>query len=128
MGGEGQDVLAGGEGDDQLYGDAYNPSLSNTSEGSATPDSSASSQELLSNLGVSTASTLLDFWVRLEAEDMKLGKYNADEQADASQGGVISTNGKGKARTKFSGPSGTYKLVVGYYDDNANASEATLEH
>ena len=64
---------------------------------------------------------------------MQLTSYNADEQADASNGEVISTSSSfwsgffdSKAKTDFNGPTGTYQLVVGYYDDNADASEATL--
>ena len=153
IGGGGQDALSGGAGEDQLYGDAYSlrvdSNTENTTDTSATtsstdaPPSSSndandappppSSDELLSDLGVTTASNLLNFWVRLEAEDMRLTNYNADEQGDASEGQVISTSSEflssifgNKARTDFSGPTGAYQLIVGYYDDTADASELTL--
>ncbi|MEM8808560.1 MAG: DNRLRE domain-containing protein, partial [Cyanobacteria bacterium P01_G01_bin.38] len=68
------------------------------------------------------------FWIRLEAEDMRLSNYNQDEQTGASGGSVIATRGKksSKAKTTFNGPSGTYDLVVGYYDEADGEAEISL--
>jgi Ca2+-binding RTX toxin-like protein len=87
-GGAGRDVLEGDIGDDVLYGDA-NPNGAPTQQA---------------------------FWVRIEAEEMRLrGSFRGQHSAEASGGGLVETQqGWGRATTIFNGPSGTYDLVVGY--------------
>ncbi len=126
IGGVGQDVVEGGDDNDVLYGDDYfapivladtpNPDTSNSQ---SVPDSVSGEADPAANL---------DFWVRLEVEDMWLINYNPDQQTGASGSGVIATQGnkQGKAKTTFHGPSGTYDLVVGYYDDAGGAASITL--
>ncbi|NEQ44733.1 MAG: DNRLRE domain-containing protein [Leptolyngbya sp. SIOISBB] len=121
IGGAGQDTVEGGMGDDILYGDDYFvPVTSNSNEldTPATTDPTISADQALADLG---------FAMRLEAEDMKLRNYKVDDQAGASGGNVIKTQGQGRAETTFNGPSGTYDLIVGYEDQAGGAAEITLE-
>jgi Ca2+-binding RTX toxin-like protein len=123
IGGADEDILNGGSGDDELYGDAYTPS-----KVTATATTSTQTTQTTQTTPTPTVAgdAPLAFWVRLEAENMEFENYNIDAQSGASGAGVIATGGEGKARTTFTGPDGTYTLVVGYYDDNANGSQATL--
>ncbi|MEM9818787.1 MAG: LamG-like jellyroll fold domain-containing protein, partial [Cyanobacteria bacterium P01_D01_bin.6] len=119
IGGTGKDTLEGGMGDDILYGDNYfvpvtdNPNVTNESA-----DPTVSADQVLADLG---------FAMRLEAEDMRLKNYKVDDQAGASGGKVIKTQGQGRAKTTFNGPSGTYDLIVGYEDQAEGVAEITLE-
>lgn len=64
--------------------------------------------------------------LRIEAEDMMLGgSYGVEAKNFASNGEYIGLSGaSGTATTTFTGPSGTYQIVVGYYDESDG--EATL--
>ena len=135
IGGSGQDLLHGGDGDDELYGDTYLPialpahgipSDNATENTQSQTGSSQNAQDVVGEAALKGA-TPLEFWLRLEAEDMKLSNYNVTSQTGASGDGVIATGGQGKARTTFTGPDGMYTLVIGYYDDNANTSQIELE-
>ena len=114
IGGKGEDIVNGGSGDDVIYGDEY---LSATvgEDGNVQP---MTLEEISRKVGFSTAEDkpVIDFWVRLEAEDLKLRNFN-QERANASGGGIVSTGGRGEATAKFSGPTGIYDIVVGYYDE-----------
>ncbi|MGQ4650372.1 integrin alpha [Lyngbya aestuarii] len=67
--------------------------------------------------------------ILIEAEDLNLVSYEVESRARvASEGKVISLlegGSSGTASTQFSGPTGTYDLVVGYYDEADG--EAQLE-
>ncbi len=119
IGGVGKDTVEGGMGDDILYGDDYFVPVTDNSNATNTPaDPTISADQALADLG---------FAMRLEAEDMKLKNYKVDDQAGASGGNVIKTQGKGRAETTFNGPSGTYDLIVGYEDQAGGSAEITLE-
>ena len=127
VGGAGQDFIEGGDDDDTLYGGDYfvpadpvdPPTDNNPTEWWSTTDLTE---------GAESATDPLNLWVRLEAEDMWLFNYNRDGQTDASGGEVIASRGnKGKAKTTFNGPSGTYDLAVGFYDDANGVADMTLE-
>ena len=122
VGGMGQDTVTGGENDDVLYGDDDVPM------GTISADSTHGPLDIdPTNNSATHAGETLDFWMRLEAEDMRLSNYIQDNQADASGGGVIVTRGRnGQAKTTFSGPSGTYNLVLGYSDAAGGTSEITV--
>ena len=124
LGGIGQDVLDGGDNDDILYGDNYFVPVVAAGE----TDTNLANDPPVTDITSDSAngSETLDFWVRLEAEDMRLLNYYQHEQADASGGSVITTFWKGRAETTFSGPSGSYDLAVGYEDEANGASEITL--
>ncbi|PSN19462.1 hypothetical protein C7271_07210, partial [filamentous cyanobacterium CCP5] len=121
IGGQGQDVLNGGDGDDELYGDSYTP------YGVTTNTSTPVTEKVLRPELAATTPVPLTFWVRIEAENLELDSYNIKTQEGASGAGVIVTGGEGKAKTTFTGPDGLYTLVIGYYDDNANSSQARLK-
>ena len=127
VGGAGQDFIEGGDDDDTLYGGDYfvpadpvdPPTGNNPTEWWSTADLTE---------GATAAMDPLNLWVRLEAEDMWLFNYNRDGQTDASGGEIISSRGnKGKAKTTFNGPSGTYDLAVGFYDEANGVADMTLE-
>ncbi|MEM6451907.1 MAG: NF038122 family metalloprotease, partial [Cyanobacteria bacterium P01_D01_bin.105] len=78
----------------------------------------SSSTESIVNIDNNTSDNTI---VRVEAESMTLiGDYSANSFNTASNGQVIelSDQGHGKALTAFSGETGFYNVVVGYYDDN----------
>ncbi|MFK8185517.1 MAG: NF038122 family metalloprotease [Phormidesmis sp.] len=61
--------------------------------------------------------------LRVEAESMMLvGDYYTENNNSASGGSLIAVNsqGEGKALSKFSGESGYYNIVVGYYDESGD--------
>jgi len=120
IGGEGKDIVSGGRGDDVLYGDQYQ---GNSEEQSASLEEISKQAEFTS--AVQAAS--IDFWVRLEAEDLQLRHFNTDESAIASGNGLISTGGRGEAKGKFSGPTGIYDIIVGYYDEKDGKGELKVE-
>ncbi|MEO1348073.1 MAG: NF038122 family metalloprotease [Cyanobacteria bacterium J06635_15] len=128
VGGLGQDVVDGGDGRDVLYGDNYFAPIATTDSKDSGSPNATSLLPVPDGLGEGDAAVVPDFWVRLEAEDMRLSNYNQDEQTGASSGSVIATKGKkgSKAKTTFNGPSGTYDLVVGYYDEASGESEISL--
>ncbi|MGA1132046.1 MAG: NF038122 family metalloprotease [Prochlorotrichaceae cyanobacterium] len=115
VGGLGQDSLDGGDGNDILYGDTYVAQSSNTSNTSN------------STVSYAQVTDVADFWVRIEAEDLQLINYNVDSFTGASGNKVVVTKGQNsKARTTFSGPEGTYDLIVGYYDLAGDTATLTL--
>ena len=122
VGGMGQDTVTGGKHDDVLYGDAYVPT------GIISTDFANEPLDIdPTNNGATYAGETLDFWMRLEAEDMRLSNYIQDNQADASGRSVIVTRGNnGQAKTTFSGPSGSYNLVLGFSDAAGGTSEITV--
>ncbi|MFG6107750.1 NF038122 family metalloprotease [Leptothoe sp. EHU-05/26/07-4] len=120
IGGKGQDTLEGGNHDDVLYGDDYFIPLIGTK--------TISNNRPRGNAVFDSVNPLvdLDFWTRLEVEDMKLRNYSKDDQFGASGSTVVKTQGKGTAKTKFNGPSGIYDLIVGYEDQARGSAEITL--
>ncbi len=58
----------------------------------------------------------------IEAEDLDLVNYRVEENDSASGGELIRVKGPsgttGTASGEFTGPSGLYDIVVGYFDDN----------
>ena len=82
----------------------------------------------LSTEAMQEYSAVLD--VRVEAESMDLSTYRVRANNSASGGEVISLEGgpwylfeTGTAAFDFSGASGTYDVVVGYYDENDGVSQ-----
>ena len=70
--------------------------------------------------------------IRIEAEDMELDAYRLESSKVASNGSLISlkagrNNDTGKAATPFEGPSGTYDVVVGYFDENDGKAELEVK-
>ena len=63
-------------------------------------------------------------FILIEAEDLDLDKYRIEHNRFASGGALISLRGAGPSGTtgtasgEFTGPSGLYDIVVGYFDDN----------
>lgn len=59
--------------------------------------------------------------IRIEAEQMNLDNYLIESSNAASDGKLISlldaSGTTGSASTQFSGSSGTYDIVIGYYDE-----------
>ncbi|MEL6489676.1 MAG: NF038122 family metalloprotease [Cyanobacteria bacterium J06621_3] len=121
IGGSGEDIVSGSRGDDVLYGDDYIAAVDT--------DEPISLEELSELAGFITAveKPPIDFWVRLEAEDFKLKNFNVEEQAIASGNNIISTGGRGEAKTSFSGPTGIYDIIVGYYDEKDGKGDLELE-
>jgi glucose/arabinose dehydrogenase len=68
---------------------------------------------------------------RVEAESMSLTTYGVEQNSSASEGELISLLGgesleTGTASFGFTGSSGLYDIVVGYYDENDGVSEAIV--
>lgn len=66
--------------------------------------------------------------IRIEAESMNLSTYRKESNWAASKDSLITLKGgisseSGKATHSFSGPSGTYKVVVGYVDETDGVSQ-----
>ncbi len=68
---------------------------------------------------------------RLEAEDMTITGYISESRSVASGDAVVSLwnsgNTQGSATTQFTGATGTYDVVVGYYDENDGKSPVSVE-
>ncbi|MEL6471494.1 MAG: NF038122 family metalloprotease [Cyanobacteria bacterium J06623_4] len=118
IGGKGQDIVSGGRGDDIVYGDSHS---SADSIGNSGLEAIAQQTEMSAQ-----SESVLDFWVRLEAEDLKLKNFNIHEHSIASDNKLIATVGEGTASTKFSGPTGVYDIIVGYYDESDGNGELEL--
>lgn len=79
-----------------------------------------------------SAAELATQTIRYEAEDLNLNGYIAEtvEGSQASGGQQISLkntgNQSGTATGVFEGNSGTYNVIVGYYDENDGVSSATV--
>jgi len=60
--------------------------------------------------------------IRIEAELMNLSTYRVESgNTAASGGGLISlyqATGSVGASSTFTGPSGTYDMILGYFDEN----------
>ncbi len=60
--------------------------------------------------------------IEIEAEDLELVNYRVEENEFASGGELIEVQGQsgttGTASTEFTGSSGLYEIVIGYFDDN----------
>jgi Ca2+-binding RTX toxin-like protein len=115
VGNKGADVLSGGAGDDWLYGDRYGTAVANATDTSASTESNFVAIAQAAGIAYQTNTA---FRSRIEAEDMRLVNYAGETQSFASGGELITTGGKGQARTTFNGPSGTYDITVCYYDEN----------
>jgi CSLREA domain-containing protein len=67
----------------------------------------------------------------LEAEDLRLDTYLIEDNSAASGGRLISlrmaSGDTGSASTEFSGPSGSYDIVVGYLDETDGVAELALQ-
>lgn len=66
--------------------------------------------------------------IRVEAESMTLRTYRVESNSSASGGQVISLAGGGRRETgegtfQFTGSSGNYNLVIGYYDENDGVAQ-----
>lgn len=64
--------------------------------------------------------------IRIEAEDMGLTNYRTESGSFASGGKLVSLAGAsgpiGTAKGVFTGGSGSYDIVIGYYDENDGVS------
>ncbi|MEO0705021.1 MAG: NF038122 family metalloprotease [Cyanobacteria bacterium J06649_5] len=93
-------------------------SLEQSSSNSTLITTTSSSDSLVSLLTATTESVF-----RVEAESMTLvGDYYTEANNSASGGNLIavSNQGEGKALSTFSGESGYYNIVVGYYDESGD--------
>lgn len=125
IGGMGQDIVSGGEGDDSLFGDRYVATSSQSGEIESTRLEDIATQSGIMDADVRSP---LDFWVRLEAEDFRLDNFNIENAGSVASGGhLISTSGRGEAKTRFSVAEGTYDIVVGYYDEDDGKSSLEVE-
>jgi glucose/arabinose dehydrogenase len=83
------------------------------------------------NLGTFTVNIPTSTTTRLEAETMTLSTYRQESLTGASGGKVISLfggpNESGTATTTFTGASGTYNIVIGYYDENDGVASAGIK-
>ena len=67
--------------------------------------------------------------IRIEAETMNLSGYDIESQSFASGGSLIripNDGDIGTASIDFTGPSGTYEVVIGYHDENDGESPMTV--
>jgi Ca2+-binding RTX toxin-like protein len=126
LGGQGKDLIDGGEGDDILRGDYYPSNNTSTNTNYSEPNLK-SLQALLGLTGEITTTSGVDYWLRLEAESMILINSNQQTNSSASGGSVVTTGGNGKLRKNFAGATGTYDLVVSYYDSSNGQGKITLE-
>jgi glucose/arabinose dehydrogenase len=70
--------------------------------------------------------------IRIEAESMNLSRYRVESNSSASGGRLISLAGRngrerGTATFEFSGSSGTYDVIAGYYDENDGTAQLQVE-
>ncbi|MEL6553511.1 MAG: NF038122 family metalloprotease [Cyanobacteria bacterium J06621_11] len=125
VGGRGEDAVSGGRGDDVVYGDRYfTPEEKKDSGAEQLELEHISEQAGFTAVGEQPP---VDFWVRMEAEDFKLRNFNIEEQAIASGDEVIATGGRGEAKSTFTGPTGVYDIIVGYYDEKDGKGEIEVE-
>ncbi len=124
IGGNGEDMLNGGDGNDKVYGDQFVAASTGTTSTAAplTVESISEQAGFTSAVGKSP----IKFWLRLEAETFGLENFNKETLAIASKSNVIVTGGEAKAKTKFTGPTGVYDIVVGYYDESDGDGEIEL--
>ncbi|NJM97753.1 MAG: hypothetical protein HC800_11870, partial [Phormidesmis sp. RL_2_1] len=110
---------------DIIYGDRYFTSSQQPASGAAQLNLETISEQA----GFTAAShqSPVDFWLRMEAESFNLKNFNIEQQAIASGGSAIATGGKGEASTKFTGPTGIYNIIVGYYDESDGTGKLQLE-
>ncbi len=115
IGGNGEDTLNGGAGNDKVYGDQYVA----TNTGTTNTTAPLTVENISTQAGFTSAASKspINFWLRLEAEKFGLSNFNED-QTISSGAKVIATGGEGKASSKFTGPTGLYDIVVGYYDES----------
>lgn len=65
--------------------------------------------------------------LRIEAENMTRSGYSVESGSFASGGKFIRVDSTtGTATTSFSGVSGTYNVIVGYYDENDGVSQLSV--
>ena len=122
IGGHGEDLVSGGEGNDIIYGDSY--------DASAVGSDKEDLEEISSHAGFTEVvedASPVDFWVRLEAEDLALKNFNVEDHYFSSGGSVAITGGRGEATTKFSGPTGIYDIIVGYHDERENKYHGEID-
>ncbi|HBL59814.1 MAG TPA: sodium:calcium exchanger, partial [Cyanobacteria bacterium UBA8803] len=69
-------------------------------------------------------------FIRFEAENMTLTNYQVESNNSAASGaaliGISPTSLTGTAATTFTGASGIYDIVVGYFDENDGQAQATV--
>ena len=70
--------------------------------------------------------------IRVEAESMNLTSYRLESNSSASKGQLISfvggaTQETGTASFNFAGQSGTYDVVIGYYDENDGVAQLEVK-
>ena len=114
IGGKGKDQLSGGGGDDIIYGDTYDGDESLTQlrkqlKAQATTNESADPSP-------STGNAFNP--IRVEAESMVLsGDAYIHTTWSSDSGDSVKTAGSSTATTTFSGESGSYMVVVRYFDE-----------
>lgn len=98
-GGDADDIAIGGDGKDIVSGGRGNDVLYGDQFQDSNGEQSLTLEEIAKQAGflTTTQAAPIDFWVRLEAEG------------------------------KFSGPTGTYDIVVGYYDEQDGKAELEVE-
>ncbi len=66
--------------------------------------------------------------ILIEAEDMHLNDYQTEHENFASGGELIKlSDHSGYASTTFDGETGTYNVIVGYYDENDGQADAKVK-
>ncbi|MEM6451677.1 MAG: NF038122 family metalloprotease, partial [Cyanobacteria bacterium P01_D01_bin.105] len=65
--------------------------------------------------------------IRLEVEDMRLsGDVRFEDQSFASGGQMVKTKSSFTAEANFSGPTGLYNIIIGYYDESDGQSPVSV--
>jgi len=117
IGGEGRDQLNGGGGDDVIYGDAYEGTESLAQLRKQLQAQAKASGESPTDTDVAPTNASYNP-IRVEAESMTLagGAYIHTAWSNDS-GDSVKTSGSSTATTTFSGQSGSYMVVVRYFDE-----------
>ncbi|MEM6255959.1 MAG: NF038122 family metalloprotease [Cyanobacteria bacterium P01_D01_bin.156] len=121
VGGAGNDVLDGEAGDDILYGDNI-PGLEINSEHAA----------IQTLRDPNTISRLVGETTRIEAETMRhSGDYEVINTSVASGGSLVRASGADNksytASHTFTGETGYYNIVVGYFDENDGRAQLSVK-
>ncbi|MEM6449504.1 MAG: NF038122 family metalloprotease [Cyanobacteria bacterium P01_D01_bin.105] len=122
IGDEGRDQLMGGSGNDVIYGDAYEgiePEGVET-EGEVTLRQLRTQLQAQSGEGTEDTSPASPSYgpIRVEAESMNLtGDAFIHRNWSNDSGDSVKTDGTSTSRTTFSGQSGSYMVVVRYFDE-----------
>ena len=123
-------MIGGGNGDDVLFGEShFNPTILTgiNLEYLSTLVNSGTTSSDNSNTTDTSSDTSSSNSLRIEGENMTLsGNYYTEVRSTASGGSVIRTDSSGMASTTFTGDTGTYNLVIGYFRESDGNPEVTV--